>query len=154
MDRGHPTQDLSGVRVEPVDLSLRLEVCALPERLDLVGEGRQDALSALELDLPASVGGYTEIVDALILLVHDELSLLTRAKVSTEMQGLIALMRAKEAAGLERAQGNAAFSSSSMPQQRHQTVISLISLQDEMFDEFASIMPDDWKARLNGLLKR
>ncbi len=114
--------------------------------------GHRAAVSALELDLPASVGGYTEIVDALILLVHDELSLLTRAKVSTEMQGLIALMRAKEAAGLERAQGNAAFSSSSMPQQRHQTVISLISLQDEMFDEFASIMPDDWKARLNGLL--
>ena len=109
-------------------------------------------VSTLQLGVPQSVGPYTEMVDALILLVHDEMSLISSSDLSTEMQGLIQLMRAKEAAGLERAQGNAAFAGSGMPFERHQTVIGLVSKQASFFHEFRNSMPEEWRTRLDQLL--
>ncbi|MAK63107.1 MAG: hypothetical protein CMK09_19225 [Ponticaulis sp.] len=115
-------------------------------------ERHRNQVGTLQLGVPQSVGAYTEIVNALIRLVQDELSLIATTEMSTEMTGLISLMRAKEAAGLERAQGNAAFSSSEMPAARHQAIMSLASQQVGMFDEFRNTMPVEWTSRLETLL--
>lgn len=111
----------------------------------------RNRVGTLMLSVSDSVSGYTEMVDALILLVHDELNLIDSASLSQEMQGLIKIMRAKEAAGLERAQGNAAFSSSEMSRSRHQTLNALISQQNSFFEQFNDSMSAEWRERLSAL---
>ena len=108
-------------------------------------ERHRNRIESLMLGVSESVGEYTRLVDALILLVHDETGLLDDSELASEMQGLISLMRAKEAAGLERAQGNAAFASGELPLERHQAILSLISEQNAYFDEFKQAMPRDWR---------
>ena len=82
-------------------------------------ERHRNRVESLMLGVSESVGEYSRLVDALILLVHDESGLLDDSNLAMKMQGLISLMRAKEAAGLERAQGNAAYASGEMPLERH-----------------------------------
>lgn len=112
-------------------------------------ERHRTRVDSLQLGLNASVGEYTSMVDALIVLVHDELTLLNNSDLAVDMQGLVTLMRAKEASGLERAQGNAIFASGTITLDRHQVILALISEQKAYFDEFIQTMPKSWREQLS-----
>ena len=116
-------------------------------------ERHRARVASLQLGVNESVRDYTAMVDSLIILVNDELSLLTASDLSIDMQGFLTLLRAKEASGLERAQGNAAFASGEMPLDRHQALLALISEQKAYFDDFHQTMPKAWSDQLSELRK-
>ncbi len=116
------------------------------ELSDLIGHRRE--VDKLVLNLPQAVGPYTQTINNLITLVVDN-SRTTGAKESAStMTAILALMRAKESAGLERAVGSNIFASGELTQQKHMKAVDLIARQEGYFAEFGDVASDEWDKRL------
>ena len=108
-------------------------------------------VKALLLTGPEAVTPYTETINNLIFLASDNSNNSNVTEISSASQGLLALMRAKESAGLERAAGSAALASGQMPHDRHSQLLALIAQQSSLFEQFKGQMPIAWSDRLEAI---
>ena len=111
---------------------------------------RSNVTSRIET-VPEAVGPYTRMITDLITLIADESANVGDAELSSPFMALLSLTQAKEASGLERAQGNAVLSSGRMTPQLHTALVSLSSLQRDLFEQFEQVADAEWTARLEAV---
>lgn len=111
----------------------------------------RDGVTALKFDLGGTVSPYTQSINTLISVVLDSTRMTGSDETAATMAGVLALMRAKENAGLERAVGSNVFASGTLTPETHQKTMDLIARQQGFLDEYSDIVSDEWDNRLKGL---
>ncbi|MEM7349207.1 MAG: methyl-accepting chemotaxis protein, partial [Acidobacteriota bacterium] len=109
-------------------------------RLDDLGTHRSDVYE-LELTVPTAVRWYTAANTELIDGSGSVIATIDEAQLRSDLAAHVALLRAKERAGLERAQLASAFAADSFAPQQHATVVSLIAEQRAYLATFQGLAP-------------
>lgn len=102
----------------------------------------------LEYSLADTVGPYTSSISDLLEMVALSTHDASGSDLASDLTSLLALMNAKENAGIERAIGASTFAGGAITRDKYETAISLISRQKGFLDEFKMLMSDKWDEKL------
>lgn len=128
---------------------------SLKQALDGLGpladmRGRVASLDASVADM---AGYYTKTIAGLLSIIEEMVTLSTDGPLSNWISGYVALLQAKERAGIERAMGANGFGSGKFPPAIHQRFLSLIAQQQAYLDSFRVSAPEPLVEELDTFLK-
>ncbi|WP_157846022.1 nitrate- and nitrite sensing domain-containing protein, partial [Kiloniella litopenaei] len=106
----------------------------------------------IELSAKEMASYYSRTIASLIDLIAEMPHQSKDGGISNEITALIALLQAKENAGIERAIGTASFTSGSFDTDQYRQISSLISKQQSYFWIFQNYASDKQNSRYNDLL--
>lgn len=99
-------------------------------------EDRRRRIGALAVTTPEAIRDYTQTIAALIDVIANMAASSTDRDVSNAIGAYVALIKAKERAGQERATGSAAFSAGKFTVPLYQRFIELVGEQNGFMDQF------------------
>src|SRR5690606_22379629 len=108
-------------------------------------------VSRQAVPVEAAVEAYSALIQPLLATVAG-LAAGADGEVASRIGAYVALMRAKESAGLERAAGATGFGAGGFPPALHRRLIELAADQEAGFDWFRSDAGAAWTARLDAVL--
>ncbi|WP_419903925.1 methyl-accepting chemotaxis protein [Kiloniella sp.] len=103
-------------------------------------------VSDLSLTVPEMAAHYSNIIAHLIEIVAEMPHLSDDGKISNDITSLIALLQAKENAGIERVVGSAGFTTGAFDTNKYQQITSLISKQESYFWIFQNYATPELKS--------
>lgn len=117
-------------------------------------EAHRNRVDGLGIALGQTVAPYTGMINSLIGLVAEEVHIAGDGYGTTEsMVGLLNLIHAKEAAGIERAVGSNSFAQGQVSASNHRRALTLYANQNAYFTEFKELMGPEWATRLDAVLQ-
>ncbi|WCL54849.1 methyl-accepting chemotaxis protein [Gimibacter soli] len=131
--------------LNPVAQHYSLLVMEIRSELDKIDTVRAD-VSALNLSVPEMAGYYTGTIGKLLRLYADTIKDSADSEITVRGAALLALLEAKERAGLERAMGASGFGAGSFSPEIARNFTSMIA-QQEAFLSFFRAMADKQKVR-------
>lgn len=99
-------------------------------------KGQRAKVDALGLTPPQMAKYYTATINQLLNLITPMSAISTDTHVSSTINGYVAILRAKEFAGLERAMGAAGFGAKEFNPLLHRRLVELIGRQDALVSVF------------------
>lgn len=99
--------------------------------------------------LPETVGPYTRTIAKLIGLAAEATKAASGSHSVGDLSAFIALMNAKENAGIERAIGSNAFAKGVVTENSHKKVLNIVSRQEAFLQQFRMLMSPEWGAKLD-----
>lgn len=108
--------------------------------------GQRAKVDALGLTPPQMAKYYTQTINQLLDLITPMSAISSETHVSAAINGYVAVLRAKEFAGLERAMGAAGFGAKGFNPVLHRRLVELIGRQDALIGVFNGVAVNDAKS--------